>query len=369
MYDVIIVGAGPAGGAAAYYLSKAGAKVLLLEKHKLPRFKSCAGGISAKFLASLPFDTTNALRGKVSQVRFSFNLLDPCDVALGEQMAMLNRAEFDYLIVKQAAALGAKVIDGVGISEMIINKNKVEIITDKGKFTANFLVGADGVHSQVAYNCGLRKSRSFWTAIDVEVPGLNNQLDKAYFGFGLVREGYAWVFPKSDSFSVGIGAKKERHLIKKLMQWLDFVGYKKSRSEIKFFAHAIPEPSSFGRLQKDNVLLVGDAAAVVDPLTGEGIRDAIRSAKIASDAIISGNIKNYTKAVFKEIITDFKYAYWLRWFLANYPEFTYRFGVKNKKAAQLIAKVFTGETSYGHVFRKVFAKAINPFALIGELRA
>src|SRR3989344_3804149 len=110
-FDAIVVGAGPAGATAAYFLAKAGLKVLSLEKKKLPRFKPCGGGISHKFLRSLPFDASPAITGLVSRIKYFYKMADPFEVELGAELAMVNRPKFDFLIVEAAARLGAKVVD------------------------------------------------------------------------------------------------------------------------------------------------------------------------------------------------------------------------------------------------------------------
>jgi geranylgeranyl reductase family protein len=367
MYDVIIVGAGPAGGSSAYYLAKGGAKVLLLEKVKLPRFKPCAGGISMKFLSSLPFDAKPAIRGKVTRVRYLLNMQDPYDVDLTLDMAMLNRQEFDHLVVREAANLGAEVIDQVQISELLIEANKIKVMTNKGEFEGEYLIGADGVHSGVGKRVGLLKARKIWSAIEVEVP-LKHDLETAVLGFGQIRQGYAWSFPKSDRFSVGIGGRGEKRPLDKLMRWLEFLGYKKDRKETKIYSHPLPEAAPGEVLQKGRVLLVGDAAGTVDPLSGEGIRYAVRSAEIASSSILSGDLSLYSRKVYEEITSDFKYAKKFRWLFFHFTKYCYRFGVKNQRISNVLAGIFMGEYSYREFYRQIIKRMVNPFVLAKELK-
>jgi len=364
MFDVIIVGAGPAGAAAAYYLAKAGVKVLLLEKKKLPRFKPCAGGISSKFLASLPFEVSKSVKGKVSKIKYFYNLDDPFEVKLDITMAMLNREEFDYLLVQDAARLGAELIDNVQISEIKMGQDKIKILTDKGDFFGKFLIGADGVHSFVGRRVGLLNKRKIWSAFEVELEGLNHDVDTAFFGFGQLKQGYSWSFPKMDYSSVGIGGKGSKNFVTEFEKWLGFLGYKGRRKELKIYAHPIPEVEVGAKLHNDKVLLLGDAAGLVDPITGEGIRHAILSAQIATEVILTGKIDEYSRRIYKRISADFRYAYLMRWIFVNWPQFCYRIAVKDVGISRLLSCIFCGDLTY----REFVGRFSNPLKYLRKIR-
>ncbi len=364
MYEVIVVGAGPAGSSAAYYLAKAGMKVLLLERSRLPRFKPCAGGISLKFLASLPFDVSRAIVGRISSVRYFYELDNPVEVKFDIQMGMLNRQKFDHLVAEAAAHFGAELIDSVRINEIKFNQSKIIILSDKGRFESKYLIGADGVHSFVGRAAGLLKNRKIWSAVEVELPGLKHDPNTAYISFGLSREGYAWSFPKNDYFSVGIGGRKEKNLVEKLRKWMDFLGCKTDQNRPRIHAHPLPEAVPGDRIQDGSVLLVGDAAALVDPLTGEGIRYAIRSARIASAVILEGKLDQYSRRVFEEISSDFRSAFRAKWLFYRWPKFFYQLAVKNPVYSQALSQIFCGELSYRDAYRRLLNKSLNPFRLL-----
>ena len=157
MYDAIVVGAGPAGAASAYYLARAGLKTLLIEKMRLPRFKPCGGAVSLKFLLSLPFDVSGAIRGKISRLRYFYNNADPFEVELDSQLATVNRQEFDQAIARAAAQAGAELIDGLAVSGLAIESQAIKVLTGKGIFETKYLIGADGVYSRIGEWSGLTK--------------------------------------------------------------------------------------------------------------------------------------------------------------------------------------------------------------------
>ena len=208
-YDAIIVGAGPAGASAAYWLGAAGRRALVLEKAHLPRYKPCGGGVPKAALARFPFDFTPVIEREISRVRFRY--LDGCEVVAdipARPVAMVMRDRFDLHILNHARA---EVRDGTAVVGLRQDENGVEVITRGGEtFGAPYLIGADGVHSRVARLVGLRSARELAFAIEAEAPADDQLLDAyagtALFLFGTPPLGYGWVFPKAEHLSVGVGS-------------------------------------------------------------------------------------------------------------------------------------------------------------------
>lgn len=362
MYDVIVVGAGPAGATAAYYLTGAGLKVLLLEKKKLPRFKPCGGGISLKFLATLPFDVSRAIKGKVSRIRYLYNNSDPFEAEMDCQLALVNRRDFDLAIASAAVSAGAELIDDLPVNGIDVKNDRIRILTEKGSFEAKYLIGADGVYTRVGEWSGLVKKRRIGSALEVELTGLDHA-QTALIGFGRVKEGYSWSFPKADFYSVGIGGRHGDKLRSQLDDWLDCLGYKGDR-KFKVYGHALPEAVIGAQLQKGKILLVGDAAGLVNPLTGEGIRYAVRSGQIAAAAIIANKIDNYSRLIYEQIGADLRFSYFIRFLFNAWPKFCYRYGVKNAAASRELSKAFCGDATFKGLFFKIGKKLVNPLSLL-----
>ena len=362
MYDVIVVGAGPAGATAAYELAGSGLKVLLLEKQSLPRFKPCGGGVSQKFLASLPFDFSRAIKGQVSRLRYYYDNGDPFEAAMDTQLAMVNRRDFDFVIASAAAAAGAELLVGLEVSGIEAQADGIKVMTAKGTFKSKYLIGADGVYTKIGAWSGLVKKRLIGSALEVELTGLDHA-QTALIGFGRVNEGYSWSFPKDDYYSVGIGGRHGANLRQELDSWLNCLGYQGER-KFKVYGHALPEAVIGARLQQGNILLVGDAAGLVNPLTGEGIRSAIQSGQIAAAAIRADKVDSYSRGVYERIGDDLRFSYLIRSVFNAFPRFCYRYGVKNAAASRELAKAFCGEATFKDLFFKIGRKLVNPLTFL-----
>ncbi|MFN3763545.1 MAG: geranylgeranyl reductase family protein, partial [Anaerolineae bacterium] len=205
-YDVIVVGAGPAGATAAFHFGAAGKHVLILEKERLPRHKPCGGGIPTSVLRRFPIDFSPVVEREVRRVRFRF--ADGREVAADlppGAVVMVRRDRFDHYLVSHTRAEvrdGARVVDvrqdGTGVEAVLVSGETIR---------ARHLILADGAGSPLARRIGLRQRRRMGITLEAEVPtdNVRASFDAALFLFGLPIQGYAWVFPKSDHLSVGVG--------------------------------------------------------------------------------------------------------------------------------------------------------------------
>jgi flavin-dependent dehydrogenase len=223
------------------------------------------------------------------------------------------------------------------------------VTAGRENFESTYLIGADGVYTVVGAWSGLVRNRRIGSALEVEVTGLAQDRRTALIDFGRVRGGYSWSFPKGGRFSVGLGGRQPAGLKAELANWLDHLGYR-GEKELKPRGHALPEARIGAPLQQGNLLLVGDAAGLVNPLTGEGIRYAVQSAQLAAAAVISGRLAAYSRAVKEQITGDFLFSYWLRAFFFRWPGFCYRVFVKNQGAARALSRAFCGETTFRELF-------------------
>jgi geranylgeranyl reductase family protein len=349
-HDVIIVGAGPAGATAAFWLGQAGKRVLVLDKERLPRYKACGGGMSRSILESFPFDLSPVVEREVGQVRFRFRDGRQVTVGLPEQrpIVMVMRDRFDYLILQHARA---DVREGEQVVSLCQDESGVEVATRSGEtFRARYLIGADGANSRVARLAGLRRDKQMGMAIEVEVPVddglLEEYADTALFIFGTPPFGYLWIFPKAEHLSVGIGAFEGRGSDVKdiLRQEMDKLGVEVDGTQQH--GHPLPIYLQHEPLHQGQVLLAGDAAGLMDPLMGEGVRHAVDSGRMAAEAILADDLSSYTRRVQQEVGADFLWGLRWAWAFYEHPWGCFELGVRNPRFVKEFVRLLAGQTTY-----------------------
>ena len=358
MYDCIIVGAGPAGGTAAYHLAKRGRSVLVLERESLPRYKPCGGGVSPQVAQWFDFDFSPAISLKTNTLRFTWNLQDPVESKLDgiEPIWMVRRDVFDHFLVQQAQKQGAELKDSTEVSSIEFKGDRWQVNTADGVLEARYLIGADGAKGNMAKWLGFGdRKRRLAAALEAEAPAqvTNPQVN---FEFGMVKNGYIWNFPKADGYSIGIGtfrggeAQDFRSI---LTEYAASFGIELKNT--KQYGHPLCLWDGDQRLHTQNALLAGEAACVVDPMTAEGIRPSIFSGMKAAEAIdeaIGGNInalEKYSEVIAKEWGTDMVWAQRLAGVFYRVPKIGYKVGVKRPSAAERMGQILCGELRYGDV--------------------
>jgi len=286
--DVIIVGAGPAGAAAAYDLCLAGKSVLLLDRHTFPRHKPCAGGLTVKTLNTLRFsvDPVIQARCRTLDIGKGWNRSVPFS-SHQDICAMTIRSELDVFCLEKALVAGARFQATERILAIREYPGHIRLRTGDGTLRAGYIIGADGAHSRVRRLTGEFPGYYQGFAIEGILTMKPTQRHRMAFDFGVVPFGYGWVFPKSDHVNIGLYsgspsiALKRRHLI-------TYARHKLGNADIqKLSGHYMGMGGWRYRPQHSRILLVGDAAGLVDPLLGEGLYNAVRSGQLAARAIIS----------------------------------------------------------------------------------
>ena len=297
MYDLIVVGAGPAGSSAARRAAQQGLNTLLIEKAKVPRHKLCGGGLTSKVLGLLDFklpetlieQTVNSTRIHVGQESYPFETSRTLGI-------MTSRAPFDAFMTEKAREAGAEVIDENPVLRVEIDASHVEVSTRNGRYRSKLVIGADGINSPTARSTHLYsrwKPLQVTYAIESEViVGERAVLDfigaNRYFDlyFGVSPAGYGWVFPKNDHLTVGVGCRLSRLRDVRML----FDALTQAIPLLRNFP--IPSPTAqlipIGGAAKvpiigNRVMLAGDAAGFAEPFFGEGIHFAILSGQIAAN--------------------------------------------------------------------------------------
>ncbi|MFN4154757.1 MAG: geranylgeranyl reductase family protein [Paracoccaceae bacterium] len=285
-HDVLVIGAGPAGSAAAITAVHAGLRVALIDKAAFPREKLCGGGVTARahgyaraVFGDLPQDLFHISRS----VRFSTGTTTLARLDQAPPIYMTMRSAFDAALRTRAVDAGAQDFCGQRMAECLPETGRVTL-ADGQVLTAPVLIGADGVHSAVARALFGRAldPAAIGFALEAEVPGPpspDTELDMTALPWG-----YGWDFPKAQGRTLGIGgvAVQDKDLRPRFHDWLRARGVDPGTVKIK--GHHLPSGASRAVPGRGAVLLAGDAAGLVDPVTGEGIGWAILSGRLAAEA-------------------------------------------------------------------------------------
>jgi digeranylgeranylglycerophospholipid reductase len=292
-YQAIVVGAGPGGSTAAYYLAREGVDVLLLEREReIGKNIICAEGISKRALEILDIPKGRFIASMIKRTRIygpSGNFLE---IETPEVGYILERKIFDRFLAERAAKSGAEVLSGAQFVSVKRGNGRFSVgIFHRGKLKeveTYLIVGADGAVSNVGKLCGLRvdldeEDAHFCAQYYISHPEIEGDTVSFYAGSKWAPGGYAWVFPKGDGVAnVGVGIRKNAgdargyldHFVESHFPNAKLLG------EVKGI---VPIGGHRMEIVGDGVMLVGDAARLADPLSGGGIANAMLSGKIAGE--------------------------------------------------------------------------------------
>ncbi|MGD0877631.1 MAG: geranylgeranyl reductase family protein [Anaerolineales bacterium] len=368
-YNVIIAGGGPAGATAAFFLGQAGKKVLVLEKELLPRYKPCGGAVSAQVLEQFPFSFDPVIQSRVNAISYVLgNELVTIPVA-GSSLRMVMRKQFDAFLLEHVQA---DIREGEGVRGVAESSESVSVETVKGeRIEADYLVAADGANSLMARSLGLRRKKSMAGAIEIEaeVPEetLRRFADNPIFIFGEISTGYIWIFPKADHLSIGIGGLKPRPgelqaVLERVMQRFG-IPIQSQASH----GHPVPIFAQDETIGTRKSLLIGDAAGLVDPFTGEGIRFAIKSGHLAAQAILTGAPECYSEWVNKSMGRNLRMGNVMRRIFYPYQKTWFELALRSPAVSQALLDMFADRSGYGRLLltiaitfpRSLFTKKIG----------
>ena len=359
-YDIIVAGLGPGGAVAAHELGRAGLSVLAIDKKSFPRYKPCGGGLSARIHNLLSPDFQSTVERTIKGIRFFYPGKGDFTLYAQEPIAyMVTRERFDHFLVQKAKCIGVEIRENESILNIEEYPGCVKVTTTAAQYQAKVMIGADGAHSLAARVLNPNFSRRTVLALEEEVPQERAQphpvSDEVLIDLGSAPGGYAWSFPKAAHLSIGIaGFTGQRKSL--LQQFSTFKARQcigSSFSGKTLMGHPLPlfDPRQF-RLASPRILLVGDAANLVDPFLGEGIYYAVRSSQIAASTVVkvlkldSINCTLYQERIHQEIYPEFRAAEHLARLSYAFPHLWYEAMRKYPEVTQWFYEILQGLESY-----------------------
>jgi len=326
---VLVVGAGPAGSTAAYRLAAQGARVLLADKATFPRDKPCGGGLTMRAVRQLPFSVEPVVEDRTMRVRLGLDFTRRVERTVDEPLVLMTqRKRLDAFLVEQAANAGAEFRDGVKVSDLMLEDDDVRAHVDGSQVAATYALLADGANGVSARAVGLDGGREHGVALEANVPyGVVREED--YRGLlclelANVPGGYGWVFPKGDHVNVGVGGweregpRLREHLARFCREY-DIP--ESSVEDVRGYRLPLLQPRA--PLAKGPVALLGDAAGLVDPLSGDGMYEAFLSAKLATEAVLAGDLEGYDRELRRALSSQLSAAWGAKVALDRFPRLTY----------------------------------------------
>jgi geranylgeranyl reductase family protein len=365
-YDVAVVGAGPSGSTTAYHLAKAGARVLLLDRAEFPRDKPCGGGVTARAYEQSPVDLTPVVEQVVNKVRFSYRLGHSFDYEYKQTLAyMTQRLRLDAYLMQQAVEAGADFHGGSVVRSVELEKDLVRIAVNGDTYEAGAVVGADGSNGVVARHTGLKPVSDPPVALEANFPYDGDHVPDAWrhmlaLELGSMPGGYGWSFPKADHFNVGCGGwQSEGGRLRSHLAGLRKHYGLQTAPMLNIRGHHLPTRDEGAPIVRGRALLVGDAAGLVDPMSGEGIFSAFVSGHLAAARLLrfldgmDVDLFPYEAAIEREIMGDIRAAKVLRDAFHYTPGLSYFMLRRSERFRTMLCQLITGEHTYARFLRQL----------------
>jgi geranylgeranyl reductase family protein len=399
-YDVLIIGAGPAGSFAAELLARGGKKVALFDGRPAGEPKACGGGVTAKALKAWP-QLLNAVGRTITELDLYSPSSKRLHLALEEPFAIYSRIAFDNYLSERARDAGAHVVpQKISARTAKRTDRGWQLKDDSGsEWTGSFLVGADGANSGIAKMlAGPLPPSDMEVAFGYRAPLPANNTAPAVVAFLPGWVGYAWAFPRPDHISFGIATTQDAFEHQPLddLLWQFMIGYYQqceSGAKVKFwnaetetperahihdhlrttaerYAARIPgltaETWDTRKASGDDWALLGDAGGFADPVTGEGIYYALRSAELFAGAYLTGTPASYEQRWREDFGAELRRAAQMRrrfygtFWGAPFTERMIEFARGHRGVKRVLGDLVAGQQGYVNLKKKLVKSALRP---------
>jgi geranylgeranyl reductase family protein len=398
-FDLLIVGAGPAGSFAAEFLAKGGARVALFDGRPEGEPKACGGGVTAKALKAWP-QLLNAVGRTVNELELYSPSSKKLHLDLDEPFAIYSRIAFDCYLRDRARDAGAQIIsEKISARKVKKTDDGWRVKTESGaEWAGSVLIGADGANSGLAKMlAGKLPASDMEVAFGYRAPLPSNETVPTVVAFLPGWVGYAWAFPRPDHLSFGIATTQDAFEHEPLddLLWQFMIGYylQCEGAKVKFwevkkndtkttqirahlestaerYAARIPglaaETWDRRTVCGGDWALLGDAAGFADPVTGEGIYYALRSAELLAQAYLSGELSSYEGKWREDFGAELRRAAQMRrrfygnFWGAPFTERMIEFARGHRGVKRVLGDLVAGEQGYTDLKKKLVKSALRP---------
>jgi geranylgeranyl reductase family protein len=341
-FDVLVVGGGPAGSTTAYRLAEAGVSVLLVDKARFPRDKPCGGGLTVRAVRHCPVDPSPVVEAEVDVVELRFRYRDAVERQAAQPVIrMTQRRRLDAFLLDAARERGVEVREGTTI--------------DVTNAPADVVIGADGANGTTARAFGLAEGIVHGVAYEGNIP--YGVISKERYGrravveLGEIPGGYGWVFAKGDHVNVGVGAwQSEGPRIREHLARVCLAHNLDPEQLENVRGHRLPMRRPGVRIAGERALLVGDAAGLIDPISGDGMYECFVSSRLATAAVLdllggqASSLEPYEAAVEAALMPLHNASWRFKQALDRWPRLSWRVA-RTQLLWQTVERLLLGELS------------------------
>jgi geranylgeranyl reductase family protein len=361
VWDVAVVGGGPAGLAAARAATAGGARTLVLERAEHPRYKTCGGGLIGPSLRALPNGFAVPARETVHRATFTYRGGARYTHTYTEPvLTMVQRDELDSRLAEAARAAGVTVRERCTVRSIEQEPDLVRLRVAGGEdVRARVVVGADGSAGVTARHVGVAYDQvDLGLEVDVPTPPGTDWTGRLLIDWGPLPGSYGWVFPKGDLLTVGVIAARGSG--EQTRTYLDTFLRSLGLSDVERVhdsGHLTRCRAATSPLRRGRVLVAGDAAGLLEPLTREGISFALRSGAAAGDAAARGDLTAYDATIAATLTPAMAAGRRLLRFFEAHPGICHA-ALRLPVGARVFARICRGETDFADEARRRSVRAV-----------